>query len=1119
MSVRERIVERAGEWLETATGLTITDKEDLTGLQESLGQYQELASEAEDLAFWAMRGQTSMSGDPRPERRILRAKEARRAFTNDPIAGTEALHYANFALGRGVGLPQAKEPKVQTVLDEAWEANEEALTGIDALTAISNELRSGANVYPLFFRKNGRVRTSFLNADDVIAIRSADDDRHRPLYYVTRVVKRTWDYSIHGWTVDLAAASDPKRNTKYFAHFRNVDLEAKDDSITASAPPPPDMLGEGTVYHVRINRLLEQGFGTPPWQRQLRFFAAMNRLVEARVSMQLAASSIIAKRVVKGGSTEVQRAASSVLNQLGEIGAGRPDRPQAKRPPRPGSTDIENESDRLEAINLNSGAGNAQTDIGVVRSAAIAPSCFGPNWFGAGDQTSLASAACHDEQTETLTEEGFLGYEELHRRDAEGTMPRVAGFNKGTGALEYHEPLRPMLQYDYNGEMVAFKNRRTDIMVTPDHRMWVRISDGSWGMKQAQEITRRHDQLRAAPLVGGRRIETVTIPAYTYDFARGLQGTWTAEQADRVREMASEMVFSRSESRRGYCECGCGAKTTIAYRNVRKNGEQVWTKDEPLRYLSGHNSRARKRRWSNKDIAEKTGLSKPLVAHILTGYVKKTYAASAPPQQPEVDVNADAFLYWLGWYIAEGSDAEVAQMLDGPWQAKLREACLALGVPGRERVTKMGQKSLWRWTPSATKQWQTFLDTECGRGYAEKRVPRWVFDLCPEQQMLVLRGLMEGDGDTFGTSEWETCGSSSLRVDNEGLLDDAQRLALHCGFRADMVRKKPDPGASSSSPAEWYLSLVATAEDTALRGCNGARATLPGGERLNYRGRVYCFTLPTDTMITRRNGRVAFHGNTAELPASQSIGAFQEVIERLLRAFSDVVIEEAVRSGRLGGNVKDDDDSGPALNELCLCEAADMAVAQKRTGLDLTYSFEMPYPGRRNLPDVQAAFTSLLEIAPEGENDPLTRLAYRLLLTHGFQMPNASDLADEIADAQKKVLAEQQAQQMALMQSQLPLGGGGSALPDGTSPGDGSPDTVNRDRVDTSRPVYGEKRQASSSKGEMGSSYESLVEEYFPEGRQEDVEALARGIALLLGGGTSRVAVDAASRLNGHGGS
>lgn len=270
-------------------------------------------------------------------------------------------------------------------------------------------------------------------------------------------------------------------------------------------------------------------------------------------------------------------------------------------------------------------------------------------------------------------------------------------------------------------------------------------------------------------------------------------------------------------------------------------------------------------------------------------------------------------------------------------------------------------------------------------------------------------------------------------------------------------------------------------------------------------------------MVTRRRGYVAFHGNTAatlELPAGAAVGAHQEVLERMLRAYLDVSIEEAVRSGKLGGNVKADNDNGPALSELCLCEAADFATAQARTKRDLTYSFEMPYPGRRNLPDVATAFTTLMEIAPEGENDPLTRLAYRLLLTHGFQLPNASDLADEIAEAQKKVIAEQQKQQM--MGLGLNADGSPMAPPqDPTSP-DASPDMSNTDRPDTSRPVYGEKRQTSSSSGDMGSAYEGLVEEYFPDGTQQDVETLARGIAVLLAGGTSKVAVAAASRLNGH---
>lgn len=45
---------------------------------------------------------------------------------------------------------------------------------------------------------------------------------------------------------------------------------------------------------------------------------------------------------------------------------------------------------------------------------------------------------------------------------------------------------------------------------------------------------------------------------------------------------------SSNEIPYGYCRCGCGQKTRLAPRNLDKLG---WVKDQPLRFIRGHNKR------------------------------------------------------------------------------------------------------------------------------------------------------------------------------------------------------------------------------------------------------------------------------------------------------------------------------------------------------------------------------------------------------------------------------------------------------------------------------------------------------------------------------------------------
>lgn len=395
------VLERVGRLLEERLGVSLMSGEDAQELRENAVALRELRDEAEDLAYRTLSYGHGKPQELRPESRVRLAQRGRVAWMEDPLAGTESEHYANFSLGRGVGRPKAADAAVQQVIDEAWKdsVNIDTLVGYEAMRALSNELRAGSNIFLLGFPENGKVRVSFLESDTVQHIISEDGNRFRPLWYVSR--KPTggeWDFTNHRpKPVDVNAALKPV----YYAHWRNVDQirqERKRNGQKAIDEPGREDVGEGLVYHVRINRLLEQQFGVPLGRRTLRFQAALNKMVEARVNMQLAASSFIAKRVVHGTGGDVSRAAEALLQQTGVIGTGvssaaRRGLTGLQPPPRAGSVNVENESDRLEPLSLNSGSAGAQVDAMLVRGAAISPSAMGQHYYGASDATNLASAA------------------------------------------------------------------------------------------------------------------------------------------------------------------------------------------------------------------------------------------------------------------------------------------------------------------------------------------------------------------------------------------------------------------------------------------------------------------------------------------------------------------------------------------------------------------------------------------------------------------------------------------------------------------------------------------------------------------------------------------------------
>src|SRR5690606_36012676 len=66
---------------------------------------------------------------------------------------------------------------------------------------------------------------------------------------------------------------------------------------------------------------------------------------------------------------------------------------------------------------------------------------------------------------------------------------------------------------------------------------------------------------------------------------------------------------------RGYCQCGCGEKTTLASKTVTSKG---WVKDEPVLFINGHNARLRTRPLEER-FWEKVDKSGPHGCWVWTG--------------------------------------------------------------------------------------------------------------------------------------------------------------------------------------------------------------------------------------------------------------------------------------------------------------------------------------------------------------------------------------------------------------------------------------------------------------------------------------------------------------------
>ena len=107
---------------------------------------------------------------------------------------------------------------------------------------------------------------------------------------------------------------------------------------------------------------------------------------------------------------------------------------------------------------------------------------------------------CFSNDTEILTNNGWLLGKDLKEGDI------IATFNKDNEEIEYL-PVEKMTKYHHKGKMCRLKNRITDQLVTPNHRVLRRIHNYKEGVSESKYVFEEADKLKTEiPLIplGGK---------------------------------------------------------------------------------------------------------------------------------------------------------------------------------------------------------------------------------------------------------------------------------------------------------------------------------------------------------------------------------------------------------------------------------------------------------------------------------------------------------------------------------------------------------------------------------------------------------------------------------------
>ena len=213
---------------------------------------------------------------------------------------------------------------------------------------------------------------------------------------------------------------------------------------------------------------------------------------------------------------------------------------------------------------------------------------------------STGEMGCYDDKTEVLTSEGWKLFKDVSREDAICTM------EPNTNAIEFNKPYA-VVSFDHHKRLISIQNRAIDIVVTPDHNMYVESQQDykrrreNFRFVKAKDLQSQSRVMRTGRWTGNA-CESFVLPSVTIGHYEGRQvqvretggieipmdvwlafmGIWLYDgsvsanresykisiaqkkpsQTERIRDLLSELPFNFSK---GVSEFYCYDKQLGAY--------------------------------------------------------------------------------------------------------------------------------------------------------------------------------------------------------------------------------------------------------------------------------------------------------------------------------------------------------------------------------------------------------------------------------------------------------------------------------------------------------------------------------------------------------------------------
>lgn len=299
---------------------------------------------------------------------------ARLMWTKNPLIKRAVYTQTSYVFGQGINI-EAEDERVNEVIQEFLndKKNRTELTEHQARMTKETELQLFGNLFFVFFvnKATGQVRVRTLPSNEITDVITNPDDAKEPWYYRRDYVEQEF--------LDKWGTRRSKHKTVYYPDWR-VDNPRK----FVGGQPVEDAF----VYHVSVNKLSDQKFGTSEVYSALDWAKAYNHFLEDWATIVRAHSKFAWRIVTKGqGKAGIKKAKDKLHSNYAEGGTK-----ETNPAPPAGGTWISSGNERLEPIKTSGAQAKAEDGDRMIHMVSAGTGIFYHYLVGDPSTGNLATA-------------------------------------------------------------------------------------------------------------------------------------------------------------------------------------------------------------------------------------------------------------------------------------------------------------------------------------------------------------------------------------------------------------------------------------------------------------------------------------------------------------------------------------------------------------------------------------------------------------------------------------------------------------------------------------------------------------------------------------------------------